>query len=167
MKKLTVFLLAACLLLSGCGAISQEAAQPVEAVFTVDGYGLQLTADSSFYEDTGGSFDLQITNDHAFVSIMAYKYIDLPQDCTPADVYVMQNQDIFSRRTNVTALEEAETKGLYSAERDGVKNYYATYLIDLPEQETFAWVLVTAAPSYLENNRAYLDGIVASITTAE
>lgn len=163
MKKLMVFLLVACLL-AGCGAANQTAS---EKVFTVDGYNLQLTADSSFYQNTGGSFDLQITNDHAYISIMAYKYIDLPDGMTPLDAYQVQNEDIFSRRTNVTAIEEGQTRGLYSAERDGVKNYYATYLIDLPEHETFAWVLVTGAPSYVENNREYLDGIVDSLKIAE
>ena len=54
---------------------------------------------------------------------------------------------------------------MYSAERDGVKNYYVTYLVDIPLEETFAWVLVTAAPSYLDNNQEYLHNIVCSLTT--
>ena len=88
----------------------------------------------------------------------------------------MQNEDLFSRRTAVTVIEEAKTQSqakqvvtqaLYSAEKDGVKNYYATYLIDLADAETFAWVLVTAMPSYLDDNQEYLHNIVCSLTSTK
>ena len=104
---------------------------------------------------------------------MAYKYIDLPEGVTPRDVYDMQNEDLFSKRTAVTVIEEVKTqtvsqktvtRALHSAEKDGVKNYYATYLIDLPEEEVLAWVLVTATPSYLEANQEYLNNIVFSLS---
>ena len=52
---------------------------------------------------------------------------------------------------------------MYSAERDGTKNYYGSYLIDFPEEETFAWVLITATPSYFESNRETLHNIVCSL----
>lgn len=162
MKRI-LLLLAACALIfaAGCTASDHTAAP---AVFAIDDYGLQLTADSSFREDTNGSFDLQITNDKAYISVMAYKYTDLPDSTTPLDVYHTQNEDLFSKRDAVTAIEESETRGLYSAQRDGVKNYYATYLLDFPEAETFAWVLITATPSYLEANRDSLDSIVETLT---
>ena len=179
-KKVIVVLLAACMLFSavGCSVLNETASvlKPTEAIFSIDNYYLQITADSTFQENTGGSFDLQITNDHAYISIMAYKYIDLPEDLTPQDVYDMQNEDLFSRRTAVTVLEEAKTQSqakqvvtqaLYSAEKDGVKNYYATYLIDLADEETFAWVLVTAMPSYLDDNQEYLHNIVCSLTSTK
>lgn len=177
MKKTVLFTLALCLLLSVTGCSLPEmpgaATEPAEKVFTVDTYQLQLTADSSFQENTAGSFDLQITNGQCYISIMAYSYIDLPQDTTPADVYEMQNQDLFGKREHVTAVEDTVTQapsgalvsyGLYSAERDGTKNYYATYLMDFPDGETFAWVLVTSAPSYMEANREMLHNYVCSLT---
>lgn len=171
MKKLTLLLLIVCMLFSaaGCSALNDVAdlISPTEEVFSIEGYRLQITADSTFKTNTGGNFDLQITNGKAYISIMAYKYIDLPEDTTPQDVYDVQNEDLFSKRTNVTAIEESETQALHSAEKDGVKNYYATYLIDLPDAETFAWVLVTATPSYFENNKEYLNNIVYSLTTIE
>ena len=127
-------------------------------------------------KSTGSNFDLQITNGNSYIGIMAYKYIDLPNGLTPLDVYDMQNEDIFSRRESVAVIEEAETQSLpngvltqavYSAEKDGVKNYYAAYLVDLPEEETFAWVLVSAIPSYLVANREYLHNIVCSLSTTK
>lgn len=180
MKRVSVVLLMVCVLFSatGCSILNDAIShvKPTEAVFSIDSYQLQITADSSFQEKTGGNFDLQITNDNAYISIMAYKYIDLPEGLTPLDVYDMQNEDIFSRRDAVTVIEETKTQSIprhvvaqamYSAEKDGVKNYYATYLVDIPEEETFAWVLVTAIPSYLNNNREYLHNIVCSLTTIE
>jgi len=180
MKKATVLLLITCMLLSavGCTAISDTGllSEPTETVFPIDSYDLQLTADSSFQEKTGGSFDLQITNGKAYVSVMAYKYIDLPEGVTPRDVYDMQNEDLFSKRTAVTVIEEIKTQtvsqktvtqALHSAEKDGVKNYYATYLIDLPEEEVLAWVLVTATSSYLEAKQEYLNNIVFSLSATE
>lgn len=177
MKKVIVVLLMTCMLFSaaGCSVLDDTASlfEPTETVFSIDSYHLQITADSTFREDTGGSFDLQITNDNAYISIMAYKYIDLSEDLTPLDVYDMQNEGLFSQRTAVTVIEEEKTpslsqnvvtQALHSAEKDGVKNYYATYLVDLPDEETFAWVLVTAMPSYLDENREYLNDIVCSLT---
>ena len=169
-KKVMAAVLVICLLFtaSGCSALDSAASllAPTEKVFSLESYHLQLTADSTFEEKTGGSFDLQITNNKAYISVMAYQYIDLPQDVTPMDVYRAQNEDLFGKRTNVTVIEEAETQAIHSAEKDGVKNYYATYLMDFPEEETFAWVLITATPSYFEENRTYLQNIANSLTIA-
>lgn len=180
MKKAIVLLLVVCVLYSaaGCSALNTiiSSTEPAEKVFLLDSYHLMITADDTFYEKTGGSFDLQITNDNTYISIMAYNYIDLPQDTTPQDVYDVQNEEVFSKREAVAVVEEVKTQSLpqgevvyavYSAERDGVKNYYATYLVDLPENETFAWVLVTAVPSYFVNNADYLHNIVCSLMATE
>ena len=180
MKKAIILLIAVCILFSasGCSTLDDidASTMPTEKTFLLESYHLKITADDTFYEKTGGSFDLQITNDNTYISIMAYDYIDLPQNITPQDVYDMQNEDIFSRRDAVTVVDEAKTQtlpqgtvvyGVHSAEKDGVKNYYASYLIDLSEKETFAWVLITAAPSYFKNNSDYLHNIVCSLTTIE
>lgn len=188
MKKVSIVLLVLCMMFSaaGCGNLEEvnslltpeevnSLLTPKEAVFSIDSYGLQVTADSTFHDETGGNFDLQIANGSCYVSFMAYKYIDLPEGVTPADAYEIHNEDLLSKRTAVKTVEETETqtlpqgtlmKTLYSAERDGVKNYYASYMIDLPDAETCAWVLVTATPSYLVHNREYLHDIVCSLTPA-
>jgi len=179
MKKTILVFLAACMLffVTGCSALNNTGSvfQPTETVFSIDDYRLQITADRSFREETGGAFDLQITNDKAFVSIMAYKYMDLPEGMTPQDVYEIQNEELFSKRTAVKVVEETKTQtisqkeitcAMYSAEREGIKNYYRTYLVDIPLEETLAWVLVTATPSYLDNNQEYLNNIVCSLTTS-
>ena len=180
MKKVIVFLLLTCILFSAAGCSVLEKAdsllKPTDVVFAIDSYQLQITADSSFQEKTSGSFDLQITNGSSYISIMAYRYMDLPDSVTPLDVYDMQNEDLLGKRTAVAVMEETKTETvsrhtvtqtLYSAEKDGVKNYYASYLIDFSEEETLAWVLVSATPSYLTDNREYLDNIVCSLTTVE
>ena len=176
MKKCIIILTAICILLSLNGCTVQKditaSFQPTETSFSIDNYHLQITADSSFREDTGGSYDLQITNDSTYISIMAYNYIDLPVDITPLDVYAFQNEDLCSKRSAVATIEEPTeqtlpqgtlTRTLFSAEKNGVKNYYASYLIDLPDEKVFAWVLVTAMPSYLRDNQEYLHNIVCSL----
>lgn len=180
MKKILAFLIMACMLFSAVGCSVQgdpdSLFKPTETLFSINSYHLQITADSTFQEKTSGSYDLQITNGSAYISIMAYKYIDLPEGLIPLDIYDMQNEDLFSKRNAVTIIEEAKTlslsqstitHALYSAERDGVKNYYASYLVDLPDGETFAWVLVSAMPSYLNDNREYLHDIVCSLTSVK
>lgn len=181
MKKALLYFLIVCMLLSATGCSLQEVldtplVKPTEAVFSIDSYALQITADSSFRENTGGSFDLQLTNDNAYVSVMAFKYIDLSEDLTPMKVYEMQNEEIFNRRESVKEIDEnkaptlsgnAVKTALYSAEKDGTKNYYTTYLVDFPDKEIFAWVLVTSMPSYLTENREYLHNIVCSLSPIE
>ena len=180
MKKTMFILLAVCMLWSaaGCSALGgiHTPTEPARKTFLVENYALQIMADDTFYEDTGGSFDLQITNGNSYVSIMAYRYSELAEGTTARDVYDIQNEDIFSKRVAVTEIEKTETfslpqgeviYGLFSAERDGSKNYYASYVIDLPEKETLAWVLVTAIPSYFHNNREHLNNIACSLTAAQ
>ena len=178
MIKKIIVLLMTCILFStvGCAVPNNPVSliQPTETVFTVDNYRLQITADSTFNENTNGDWDLQITNENAYISIMAYKHIDIPENSTPLDIYNMQNEGLLSKRTAVNVIEKAKTQtfsqqvvtqALYSAEKDGVKNYYATYLIELPNDGTFAWVLVSAMPSYLDENKEYLHNIVCSLST--
>ena len=186
MKKAFVVLLTVCMLLSAAGCTlpidsvsstkpteTTPPTKPAETVFPIDTYQLKITADSTFSEKTGGSFDLQITNGSTYVSVMAYKHIDLPTGLTPQDVWGKQNEQLFGKRENVATVEETKTEStaqksithaLYSAEKDGVKNYYASYLVDFPAEQTFAWVLVTAMPSYFVENQAYLHNIVCSLT---
>ena len=183
MRKAFLLILTLCMLLSvtGCTlpidtvSTSQPTTTdpaPAEAVFRIDDSRLQITADSTFREKTAGSYDLQLTNDRCYISIMAFKYIDLPTGVTPTDVFDMQNEDLWSKRDNVATVEKVTTQTLphctvthtmYSAEKDGSKNYYASYLVDFPNAETFAWVLVSAMPSYLVENKAYLNTIVCSL----
>ena len=177
MKKALMFLMIVCLLLSavGCGAL-ENILTPTEKVFPIAEYGLQITADSTFQDETGGSFDLQLSNNRAYVSVMAYKYIDLPEGVIPMDVLDIQNEGLLAKRDAVTVIEESATRSLaqgtvtqalYSAEKDGVKNYYGTYLIDLPDVQTLAWVVVTATPSYYEANRDMLHNIVCSLEAVQ
>ena len=177
MKKMFVLLLIISMVCSVTGCSLSEdimsAVQPKQKTFQLEEYGLQIIADDSFSEKTGGSFDLQITNDKAYISIMAYTYEDLPQDTTVLDVLDVQNEDLMGKRDNVAVVQERKTQSVadgeiiyevYSAEKDGVKNYYATYLVDFPEAEVCAWVLVTATPSYYNNQTEYLHNIVCSMT---
>lgn len=175
MKK-AILLLVFCMLLSaaGCGKPGEAPTTALpETTFAVDGYALQITADSSFREDTGGSFDLQITNDKSYVSIMAYNYADLPEGTTARDVFDVQNNELLSKRDAVEEVEAPTTqslphcqviRALYTAERDGSKNYYESYLLDFPESQILAWVLVTATTTYMPGHRDYLSNIVFSLT---
>lgn len=180
MKKAIVLLMVVCMLfcLVGCSMSNDilSVLDPAEEIFSIDSCRLQITADSTFQEKTGGSFDMQITNGKCYISIMAYRYTDLTEGITPQDVFDIQNEDLFGKRDNVLIIDAVQTQSMsgksltqamYSAEKDGVENYYLTYLVDLPDKETVAWVLVTAAPSYVESNREYLHNIVCSLTAVD
>ena len=110
-KKILVAFLITCIVFSatGCSALNLKTE---EKVFDIENYKLQITADSTFSEETGGEFDLQITNGDCYISIMAYKQIDISDELTPLDVFDMQNEDLFSRRTAVRVIEEAKTQNL-------------------------------------------------------
>ena len=150
--------------------------KPQEKVFLIESYNLKITADDTFEDKTGGSFDLQITNEKSYVSIMAYKYEDLSESQTTLDIYDAQHEDLLGKRENVSTIEERKTEEkseytltqtLFSAENNGVKNYYLSYLIDFKDDETFAWVMITGTPSYINSQRDYFHNIVCSIEIAE
>ena len=175
-KKVITFLLIACMLFSavGCSAIDKQSpfSKSTEKVFSIDNYKLQITANTTFKEDTDGEFDLQITNDDCYISVMTYKYVDISEDLMPMDVFDMQNDALFETRDNVAVIEKAITqtlenksitKALFSAEKNKIKTYYEAYLIDIPENETLSWVLVSAMPSYIKENKEFIDNIVCSL----
>ena len=176
MKKAMIFVLVVCILCSSAGCSGLTLAEPVQKTFLLESYNLQIVADDTYYEKTGGSFDLQLTNENSYISIMAYRYSDLPEGTTARDVYDIQNQDIFSKRDAVAEIEKTETfslpqgeaiRGAYTAKRDGSENYYVTYLIDIPEEEVLAWVLVATLPTYYPNHKEHLDNIVCSLSAAQ
>ena len=176
MKKALLFVLVVCILCSSAGCSMLTPAEPVQKTFLLVSYNLQIVADDTYYEKTGGSFDLQLTNENSYISIMVYRYSDLPEGTTARDVYDIQNQDIFSKRDAVAEIEKTETfslpqgeaiRGAYTAKRDGSENYYVTYLIDIPEEEVLAWVLVTTLPTYYPNHKEHLDNIVCSLSAAQ
>ena len=176
MKKAMIFVLVVCILCSSAGCSVFTPAEPAQKTFLLESYNLQIVADDTYYEKTGGSFDLQLTNENSYISIMVYRYSDLPEGTTARDVYDIQNQDIFSKRDAVAEIEKTETfslpqgeaiRGAYTAKRDGSENYYVTYLIDIPEDEVLAWVLVTTLPTYYPNHKEHLDNIVCSLSAAQ
>jgi len=99
-KKVIIFLLTVSLLFcaSSCAFLDGISSlfETTDKVFEVEGYDLQIKADSTFYKTDADNLDLQITNDDAYISILAYEYIDLPTDTTPLDVYYIQNEDLFN-----------------------------------------------------------------------
>ena len=129
MKKAMIFVLVVCILCSSAGCSVLTPAEPVQKTFLLESYNLQIVADDTYYEKTGGSFDLQLTNENSYISIMVYRYSDLPESTTARDVYDIQNQDIFSKRDAVAEMEKTETfslpqgeaiRGAYTAKRDGL-----------------------------------------------
>ena len=149
-----------------------------ETVFFINDYNINFSFSNEWENVTTDTpFDLQCTNGQSYASVFAYYTIDLAEGETPYDIYEIQKDDIFSRREQVKKVSdeivyEVNDKRihseLYSAERDGVKNYYYVNLIELNEQEDlFCWVLFTAIPSYAKANIDEWKAIIASanITT--
>lgn len=177
MKYFRIFLslLIICLMLTGCSFVG-PIGEKKDVIFEIPFYKLSLTANESFEKDNEDSnWDLQLTNGNAYISIMAYKYIDLAEDQSPKEIYDWHNEELFSKRDNVSVVKEAVTeteadrtiiKTRYSAENDGSKNYYDSYLLDFKNDEVFAWVLVTGTPSYIESTKE-LEDIVYTLKIIE
>lgn len=172
MKKTLILSLVLCILLSAAGC---SLLNPAPKDFEVADYNMVLTADEGFTEDTGGEWSLQITNNKTYVSVMPFTYEELG-DITPEEIYALQNEDIFTRREDTKVLEEETKKTengktiirtVFSAVLDGDENYYVCYLVDIPESELCAWVLVTTLPEYYNSVKENSDTIVASLKVKE
>ena len=172
MKKTLIFSLILSLLLSAAGC---SLLNPAPKDFDVADYNMVITADEGFKEDTGGDWSLQITNYKTYISVMPFTYEEL-DDITPEEIYSLQNEDIFTRREDTKVLEEEAKKTengktiirtAFSAVLDGEENYYVCYLVDIPESEICAWVLVTTLPEYYNSVKENSDTIVASLKVKE
>lgn len=172
MKKTLILSLVLCILLSAAGC---SLLNPAPKDFEVADYNMVITADEGFKEDTGGEWSLQITNYQTYISVMPFTYEEL-DDITPEEIYALQNEDIFTRREDTKVLEEETTKTengktiirtVFSAVLDGEENYYVCYLVDIPESELCAWVLVTTLPEYYNSVKENSDTIVASLKVKE
>ncbi len=172
MKKALVLSLILCVILSAAGC---SLLNPAPKDFEVADYNMVITADEGFTEDTGGEWSLQITNYKTYISVMPFTYEELG-DITPEEIYSLQNEDIFTRREDTEVLEEETKKTqngktiirtVFSAVLDGDENYYVCYLVDIPESELCAWVLVTTLPEYYDSIKENSDTIVASLAVKE
>ena len=170
-KKTAMFLcivLMSSFLLSGCNLIKSENTASMDKEFFIDYYNVSFTATQEWSQTDQDNFDLQLTNGEAYFSVMTYYTIDLPVGDTPENIYAWQNEDLFSRRENVETVEDERiiisdgkiiTATMFSAERDGKKNYYYSCLVQLGNNEdVFSWIIVTALPSYMQKNKdVFLD----------
>lgn len=170
-KKVALFMyivLISSVLLSGCNLAKTTNNVSMDKDFFIDYYNISFTASQEWAKTDQNNFDLQITNGDAYFSVMTYYTIDLPVGDTPESIYDWQNEDLFSRRENLEVVEEEQiiksdgrtiTTTLFSAEREGTKNYYYSCLVQLDDNEdVFSWIIVTAMPSYMKKNQdAFLD----------
>ncbi len=147
-----------------------------EEKFTVDGYGITITTPGNWEKEEDTSFDIQLHDGQAYFGVMAYRLIDLPEGGVPKDYYDWHNEDIFSRRENLKVIEEAVTescngktitRAVYSAERDGNKNYYYSCLVTFDDSDVFAWVIVTAVPSEFENRREEYAAMIEAMEVSD
>lgn len=154
-------------MLTGCLPLEilevlQEEADAVKE-FVIEDYGVTITTPGEWDEVEDTDFDIQLRNDLTHFSVYAYHSIDLAKDQTPESIYEWQNEDLFSKRENVEIVEEPITyssngktiiRTLYSAEKEGTKFYYSSSLVTFDDNEdVFAWVLVSAIPSEMIQNR--------------
>jgi hypothetical protein len=176
MKKVLLIVLAVVLSVSVCGCGKEEIdPKTVEKVFDITEYNMSITANETFYDNESENYNLQITDDKANISIMAYKTSEF-ETMTPKEVYEYHNQDMFSRREEVTVIKEEDTgvyvgrkiiHTRYSAVLDGSENYYDTFLIDFEGKGVFAWVLVNGLPETIEADGDYYHRIVRTIKLVE
>ena len=168
--RLVFTLVFVCVILAGCDIVDNI--RNAQKEFEIPEYNLKISADIDFEKVDASNLDLQITDGSCYLSVMAYKSVDLAEGQSTKDVYDFHNSDLFSKRDNVSVIEDESTETLsgksivktcYSAENNGVKNYYYSYLVDFGGDGAFAWVLATGVPSYMESNAERLDNIVKTL----
>ncbi|MDD5111384.1 MAG: hypothetical protein PHG85_02455 [Candidatus Altiarchaeota archaeon] len=164
------------ILLSGC--INEEGnTTPKENIFLIEDYDISFSFPKDWEKVTEDNpFDLQCTNSKSYASVFAYRKIDLGEGQTPLTLFESQNEDLFSKRGNVKVISEKKVSEfenkkihsvLYSAEKEGVKNYYYCNLIEFEDADVFAWLLFTAVPSESERYMGVWDAIAASANYTE
>ncbi|MCH5345391.1 MAG: hypothetical protein J1E64_15295 [Acetatifactor sp.] len=151
---------------------TEESQAPLTQTYEIPYYNMSFTLPKDWEERDSTPYDLQCYNGSAYFSVFAFLDIDLGENSEPYDYYVAQREDLFSKRDNVAQVEEAVYKSyedkvvmteLWSAERDGLKNYYYCCLVDfLPDDQGFAWVIFTGVPSYVSREKDTFDEILAS-----
>lgn len=184
MRKVLLPILAMAMLsVTGCSFMTgyeaaralSEDVQDEQQVMTADGYGIQVTLSGEWSRQEDTAFDLQCvySDEEAYASFFYYYYIDMLEGTTAEDIFEIQNQDIIDKRDNVKIVEDVSerTSGdktirsiVFSAERNGSKNYYYANLVEFgKEADQFAWVLFTSIPSDMEQNRAEYNQILDSM----
>lgn len=184
MKKLVIsYLCILSLFLTGCSDIvsllgqgknaNTQSTDMEDAEYVSLGiYPMELPLPESWYVTDATNFDLQISNDLFNVSFYGYLAEDIRNYDAPKDVFQEQNQSLMDKRDNVTQLQDYKTEELsdriihseiYSAERDGIENYYAFYFVEFKNSEAGVWILITSLPSLFDYYQDSLEKIVLSV----
>jgi|SRR5690554_3856617 len=136
-------------------------------------YKFRLTLPEGWKEVDDTQFDLQLTSGRAYVSVFVYFKNELAELQIPLDVQEQHLKDLFSKREYVEKITEENIieltdkviySVLYSAEYNGVENYYYCNLVDFKgEADIFAWILVSALPSYFTENNDIWSEIIETV----
>ncbi len=175
-KLLLSILIISIALFSGYGVVRSvigEAEKNEE--FFIEDYNIMVTTPSGWEGDFDTNFDLQCLSPKGdtYLSVFAYTYLDYSEDETPIEFFKKQNDGVLLKRDNVVTIEEISKtefdnrviySSLHSAERDGTKNYYNSYLIDFYYDERLVWVLCTGMPSVIDREQTNLEQIITDIT---
>ncbi len=157
------------------GDESKPASVTSERTFAVGDYGVNVSVKDDWIKTDATNFDLQLSSKKysANLSIFVFYKVDMATGYMVEDMYNEQNTQLFENRQNVTVVSELETKTVgtktvyaktTSAENNGSKNYYRTYMLDDSESKVLVWVMINSVPSDMEKYADYFDGIVDTIS---
>lgn len=169
-RILLTFFISTMVFMTACNIVKKD---DDKNIIKVEKYNINFTFPKDWEKVTKETpYDLQCTNNEAFASVFGYYKIDLTEEQTPLDIFNYQKDNIFSKRENVNTITEQTVNEygdkkiysqLYSAEKDGSKNYYYCNLIEFSEESgEFAWVVFTALPSYAEEHIDEWNSILTS-----
>ena len=157
-----------------CNVNAEAQSVELEKSFVVKNYKVSISFPKKWKVETKNNnpFDLQCTNGSAFASVFVFYKVDLKKGQTPMNIFHIQNDDIIRKRSEVEIINEEKTEKLdtkkihsllFSAEKDGSKNYYYCNLVEFDEgSDRFVWILFTSLPSYALANLETMKKIVAS-----
>ena len=154
--------------------LTQQKEQPNQTVIFADNL-VQLQFPIDWNENENNNpFDLQYFSKDQKMNTGVFVYYSkyLSQNSTPQNIFKRQINDLKSKRTNFTIVEQESTETLqdkiittavYSGEKNESKYYYKFTLIEFTENsEQFLVTLQVSFPSQWNQNKPILEKITSS-----
>ena len=164
-------------MLLSCGCVNRNNKNAKqEQTYTVEGHDIAITLSGewrqSFSENE--NISIQFTDNHSYLTIIAYQRNTLPEDKTAEKLYEFHKNDIISKRKNVKTEVKKQTRMIKGktitseyiiADFDDIKSGYYINLIEFDKnKEQLAFVLFTAQPQKGLKKIPDWDKIIADIS---
>lgn len=163
MKKSCIWLLIlSMLVISGCVSATKH--------FSIDAYGISLKMPEDWAAVEDSTFDLQLSNGTAYMSLMAYRRDEV--DMSTSEIQRWHDDALLGSREGVRVIEDERSEEIdgktvqtmvYGYTLDDTENYYYSTITALNDT-TFVWLVVTAPMKDLDEDRDMIRAMLVSLS---